>query len=240
MPAISLERVIVCARVFLVLGCLAVAGCAERHGPPTQAYLKAERNLLKTYSANQGPGEPIFAPQKPILPRPATRDQYRAFILAKRQYPQEFESYYAKLIAHFKRLSDSFDQVQMQMGSLNAAGVDPEAVHLVATEEKLIGDMRLVLLEASGLCDRRRNAMIRAGQASFLKTSACPLSKALPARAKSVQFWGRSMDLPKWREEMQTSASKYWNSCRGCVTAWPLLNAMRFHFRPKKARYWLP
>jgi hypothetical protein len=117
--------------------------------------------------------------------------------LAKRQYPQEFESYYAKLIAHFKRLSDSFDQVQMQMGSLNAAGVDPEAVHLVATEEKLIGDMRLVLLEASGLCDRRRNAMIRAGQASFFEDICVPAIEGAASKGEIGAILGAFHGLAK-------------------------------------------
>jgi hypothetical protein len=170
----SYQRVFVYARGLLLSGILIVAGCSQKHGPATQVYLKTEQGLLKTFLAAYGHEEPIQSPQKPFLPRPATSDEYRAFILAKRQYPHELELYYEKLIARFKRQSGAFAQIQAQMGSLGAADVEPDAVHLVATEETLIGDMRLVLLEASELFDRRRIVLIRAGQSNFFDEICIP------------------------------------------------------------------
>jgi hypothetical protein len=162
----------------LVVACLlTVAGCSQNHGLATGAYLKTEHDLVAAFFAGNGQEPKITAPSKPTLPHPATTTELRQYHAARLQYPHELVLYYFNVIARLNRQSNALGQVQAQMGAISAAGVDPEVVHLIATEQNLLGDSRLMLLEASKIYEERRTALIRGEQSNFFDDICVPAAE---------------------------------------------------------------
>jgi hypothetical protein len=176
----------------LLAGCVfMVAGCSQNHGLATRTYLKTEHDLVATFFADNGRDPKIIAPSKPTLPRPATKAEFRQYTAARAQYPHELVLYYSNVIARLNRQSNALGQVQAQMGTINAAGVDPDAVHVIATEQALLGDGRLVLLEASKIYEERRAALVRGAQSNFFDDICVPAAvHAAETMSVAGAFWG--------------------------------------------------
>jgi hypothetical protein len=77
------------------------------------------------------------------------------------------------------------------MSTLSATGVEPEATHLVATQEKAFDSLRLAISEASKIFEQRRTALIGRQEAGFIADIGLPaLKRGLETGSAAGAFLG--------------------------------------------------
>jgi hypothetical protein len=178
-PATRIQRAVVLIGRLMPVVVLFVVGCSRNRGPATHTFLNSEEGILKRFFEENGHQPAIKLPQHPISPPRPTRFERQAYSRELAQYPRALEEYYARAIDLLSKQSGAFAQLQAQMGSIGASGVDREAVGLVSDEEKLLGDIRLLFLESSELYARRRSTLIREGQANFFDDIVVPAAEGI-------------------------------------------------------------
>jgi hypothetical protein len=170
------------ARSLLIAGLLIAGGCSKNQGPATYEYLKEEHDLLARFTVENSHPAQIPLPQKPQLPsRYATKSEHREYARSSKAYPQQLVEYYTAVIASLKGQSAAYLSVQAQLGSIGASDVETRAVHLVASEERLLGDARIVFLDLAELYDRRRANLVRVGHSNLFDDIIIPAATGFAA-----------------------------------------------------------
>jgi len=139
----------------------ALSGCSSNKGPATNSYLRAYVSASQNLTEQIRQLPRLIGPRRPYLPPSPTREERRDYSLARRSYPAVLARYFGVLSQHCQALSQLYGQAQDRFAGLNGAGVDPEAVQLVALRVTTIGQRREVFVELDRLCQLRRDAQLR-------------------------------------------------------------------------------
>ena len=137
------------------------AACSHNNGPATSAYLR-ECSTLAAGITGQVRGLPaVPMPAHPVLPQNPTEDQQRVYDGLVRIYPLYVNQYHAAVMQRLQAIIEPFNQALDRIGSLDAAGVDPEGIQLMTLHVQLITEERDFYAEVRSLADHNQTSMVR-------------------------------------------------------------------------------
>jgi hypothetical protein len=141
--------------------CSVLTACSVNRVPATNAYLRAYESASENLMQQVQQLPRLIAPRRPYLPTSPTWEERRGNVLARRNYPDALARYFGALSQRCQALSRLYGQAQGQFAALNGAGVDTDAVRLVALRVTTIGQRRKEFVELDRLCQLRRDALLR-------------------------------------------------------------------------------
>lgn len=142
------------------LVCGLLAACSQNKGPATNAYLRDCEAFSTKLAGEIGDLKRIEAPSRPVLPPSPTEDQRRVFEGMTRIYPLYVNQYYGAVTERCRALSQLYSQALDGIGSLNAAGVDPEGVQAMTLQVQLLDQQRDFFAEVRSLADLNQTALV--------------------------------------------------------------------------------
>jgi hypothetical protein len=141
--------------------CGLLAACSPNKGPATNAYLREYESASGSLAGQVRALPKIAPPSKPFLPVDASPEQQRVYNGTMRIYPLFVNQYYGAVMERCQAISQLCSQTLDHIGSMNAAGADPDAVQLMTLGVQAIDLQRDFFVELRRLADLNRTALVR-------------------------------------------------------------------------------
>ena len=143
------------------LTCGLLAACSPNKGPATSAYLREFESASGSLAGQIRDLPRIAPPSRPFLPVGASPEQQRVYDGTMRIYPLFVNQYYGAVMERCQAISQLCSQTLDHIGSMNAAGADPDAVQLMTLGVQAIDQQRDFFAELRRLADLNRTALVR-------------------------------------------------------------------------------
>ena len=144
-----------CALTFGLL-----VACSQNKGPATNAYLREFESAAGSLAGQIRDLPKIAPPSRPFLPVNASPEQQRVYDGTMRIYPLFVNQYYGAVLERCQAISQLCSQTLDHIGSMNAAGADPDGVQLMTLGVQAIDQQRDFFVELRRLADLNRTALV--------------------------------------------------------------------------------
>jgi hypothetical protein len=142
----------------LICCCAMLVGCSRNVGQPTFEFLKAENHVLENAKLDF---RRLSVPKQPIAPVIQKRASPREKIESRQKYAREQAAFFDDLNQFGSSLESLCNQTEAKMASIDAAGVDPEAVQLIKVYERTFGEASQVAIEMKALAQMGQRELHR-------------------------------------------------------------------------------
>jgi len=150
-----------CLPALCTLVCGLLLACSHNNGPTTNSYLRECETLAAGIAGQVRDFPAIALPTRPVLPEGPTEDQQRVYDNLMRIHPLYVNQYYAAFMQRCQAIAQTYNQALDHIGSLDAAGVDPEGVQLMTSHVQLLDEQRDFYSELRSLADHNQTALVR-------------------------------------------------------------------------------
>jgi hypothetical protein len=138
------------------------AACSRNSGPATGAYLRQCAALASGVAERVRALPAIALPARPAAPaQDATDEQQRIYEGLVRIHPLYVNQYHAAVLQRLHAITDQYGQALDAIRALDAAGVDPDGVQLVASHLQLVTEERDFYAEVLSLADHNQTSLVR-------------------------------------------------------------------------------